>query len=220
MSSNFNSTIYLLKTMRQIGFNKKVLAGVYKSLISSQIASNATILCSTSEQAKKEMQSMQKRALRAMNINENQCKKLSIVPTEDLISKRCTEQMQQLLNNSDHSITKALRKRTTNVTRSKFEFNIERCRTERHMNTFVPKYLRELERTGFMTNEMKKKEAEASATIPDATLMTQVAKKRTECPLCHNHFITGTGIATHLRSCKKLAGSTTHNTTSISATHR
>ena len=120
-----------------------------------------------------------------MNINENQCKKLSIVPTEDLISKRCTEQMQQLLNNSDHSITKALSKRTTNVTRNKFEFNIERCRTERHMNTFVPKYLRELERTEFMTNEMKKKEAEASATVPDATLMTQVAKKRTECRLCH-----------------------------------
>ena len=51
------------------------------------------------------------------------------------------------------------------------------------MNTFVPKYLRELERTGFMTNEMKKKEAEASATIPDATLMTQVAKKKNRMPI-------------------------------------
>jgi hypothetical protein len=74
VSSNFNSTIYLLKTMRQIGYNKKVLASVYKSLISSQIVSNATILCSASEQAKKEMQTMQKRALRAMNINDYQFK--------------------------------------------------------------------------------------------------------------------------------------------------
>jgi hypothetical protein len=85
------------------------------------------------------------------------------------------------------------------------------------MNTFVPKYLRKLEKTGFMTNEIKRKEAETCIAIPTST--GQAVKKRTECPLCHKHFITGTGIATHLRSCKKLAGSTTHNSTSTTATH-
>ena len=39
VSKGFNSTLYLLKTMRQLGFNQRVLVSVYKSLISSQTAS-------------------------------------------------------------------------------------------------------------------------------------------------------------------------------------
>ncbi len=37
---------------------------------------------------------------------------------------------------------------TTRVTRNQFEFDIALCKTERHMNTFVPKNMRELEKSG------------------------------------------------------------------------
>ncbi len=44
---------------------------------------------------------------------------------------------------------------TTRVTRNQFEFDIALCKTERHMNTFVPKYMRELEKSGFTTEADK-----------------------------------------------------------------
>jgi hypothetical protein len=78
VSSGFNSTIYLLRTMRELGFNQKV--GVYKSLISSQIVANAANLCSISEKAKNEMHSMQKRALRAIEVMEHECQITKLPP--------------------------------------------------------------------------------------------------------------------------------------------
>ena len=149
-----------------------------------------------------------------MNINENQCIKFNIASTEDLINKRCIEQMQKLLNNCNHPITNSLSRKDTNSTRNKFEFNIERCKTERHMNTFVPKYLRVLEKTGFVTEEKKTKETNTNSTTSKVIQNTQAAKNKTACPSCHKFFITGTGIATHIRSCQSKVGSTSTNTAS------
>ena len=108
ISCSFNSTIYLLKTMRQFGFNTKILVGVYKSLISSQIIANATTLCSISEKSKNEMRSMQKRALRAMNIKDHEHQKYKITPTEELIQERCVSQMKRILNDTNHPVSKNL----------------------------------------------------------------------------------------------------------------
>ena len=192
--------------MRQLGFNQRVLVSVYKSLISSQIAANAPTLCSISEKAKNEMRSMQRRALRAMNIREHEHLKYKITSTDDLIHERCITQMQRILNDDIHPVTKDMRSATTASptididsntdtstvaapivakvtanntdtaatvdtnnnntvqvprTRNKFEFHIAKCNTERHMNTFVPKYMRELESSGFVTEAVKRAAAEA-----------------------------------------------------------
>ena len=55
VSNDLNSTLFLLKTLRQLGFNHLVLVSVYKSLISSQVVANATTLCSLYQNAKKDM---------------------------------------------------------------------------------------------------------------------------------------------------------------------
>jgi len=258
VSSGFNSTIYLLRTMRQLGFNQKVLVGVYKSLISSQIVANAATLCSISEKAKNEMRSMQKRALRAMSVMEHECQKHKIAPTDELIHVRCVTLMQRILNDPNHPVTNGLTSpsepvidtdteddslpvatqsptttsattllpdtdennnnlvapaiTTTMATRNQFEFDIARCKTERHMNTFVPKYMRELEKSGFTTEAAKRraaKAAEAEKATAKAAMEEAKAKKAAKakraCNSCGKLWARGAGHANHERACEAKA---------------
>ena len=253
VSSGFNSTIYLLRTMRQLGFNQKVLVGVYKSLISSQIVANAAILCSISEKAKNEMRSMQKRALRAMGVMEHECQKHKIAPTDELIHERCVTLMQRILNDPIHPVTNGLTSlsepdidtdseddstpvatppattplpdtdennnnlvasaiTTTMAMRNQFEFDIARCKTERHMNTFVPKYLRELEKSGFTTEAAKRRAAKAAEAekaaakaAEEAAKAKKAAKAKRACAICDKLCVVGAGYANHERTCKAKA---------------
>ena len=253
ISRSFNSTIYLLKTMRQLGFNQRVLVSVYKSLIISQIAANAPTLCSISEKAKNEMRSMQRRALRAMNIRDHEHLKYKITSTDDLIHERCITQLQRILNDDNHPVTKDMRSATTASptvdidsntdtstvaapivaivtannadtattvdinnntvqvprTRNKFEFPIAKCNTERHMNTFVPKYMRQLESSGFVTEAVKRAAAEAeeaekaaAKAAEEAAKAKRAAKPRIKCQNCGKLWI---NLGSHQRACKKPA---------------
>ena len=178
VSSGFNSTLYLLKQMRQLGFNQRVLVSVYKSLISSQVAANATTLCSVSESAKKDMLAIQKRAFNIMNIKESDLTSHKIKGIEELIEERCTQQITKILAESDNPITLGLQKRTTNTTRNKFPVVIPRCITARHQNSFVPKY----------TRQMEAKFNNRTQGMPTETQTAPAEKAKTACPTCGKCF--------------------------------
>ena len=177
VSNGFNSTLYLLKTLRQLGFNQRVLVSVYKSLISSQIVANATTLCSVSENAKNEMIAIQKRALKIMDVKESDMPTLKIKGIDELIEERCTQQINKILADDEHPITLGLQKRSTDASRNKFPFAIPRCNTARHQNSFVPKYTRRVEAT-------KPKPSKQTATTYAAFSPTKTA-----CPTCGKLFI-------------------------------
>jgi hypothetical protein len=77
------------------------------------------------------------------------------------------------------------------------------------MNTFLPKYMRQLERSGFVTNAVKRAaavaaEAEKAATeaAKEAAKTKRSAKPRVECPNCGKFWI---NLGSHQRACKKHA---------------
>ena len=133
--------------------------------------------------------------------------------------------MQRILNDASHPVTKAIvtnepdennnqavSTTNTRVTRNKFEFDIALCKTERHMNTFVPKYTRVLEKSGFRTEaakrraevEAKEKVAAAAAAVESAKAK-KAAKAKVACSICSIHFTEGAGITNHERACSKKA---------------
>ena len=98
---------------------------------------------------------------------------------------------------------------TTMATRNQFEFDIARCKTERHMNTFVPKYMRELEKSGFKTEAAKRraaKAAEAEKATAKAAMEEAKAKKAAKakraCNSCGKLWARGAGHANHERACE------------------
>ena len=189
VSNGFNSTLYLLKTLRQLGFNQRALVNVYKSLISSQIAANATTLCSISESAKRDMLAIQKRALRIMNVKENDLSSFKIKGIDELIAERCTLQMEKILADSSHPITLGLQKRTNVITRNNFEYIIPRCNTVRHQNSFIPKLTRQME-----ANTTK------HTTTASKTVSAPALKPKTTCTICGKSFIR---LKMHLRVHQK-----------------
>ena len=62
--------MYLLKTMRRLGFRSGALVCVYKSLVLSRIILKAPVLCSSSQKSKGEMEGLQKQALRIIGIRD------------------------------------------------------------------------------------------------------------------------------------------------------
>ena len=87
ISRNFNSTIYLLKQMKQLGFRKKLMVNVYKSFILNQIISNSNILCSANKNIKNEIERIQNRAIKIINIQPNELPYFKIINTNELIDK-------------------------------------------------------------------------------------------------------------------------------------
>ena len=164
-----------------------------------------------------------------MGVMEHECRKYKIAATDELIHEGCVTQMKRILNDPKHPVTKDITSAnlepdkdennnnltagttsTNRITRNKFEFDIALCKTERHMNTFVPKYMRVLEKSGFTTEAAKrraaeaaKQEEEAAAAAARTAKARKAAKAKVACFVCGNHYVEGAGIANHERFCKK-----------------
>ena len=128
ISQRFNSTLYLIKTLKNLFLPTEILITVYKSLVLSQIISNATTLCSTTQGAKDEMESLQKRFLRVIGLqSEEEIKKYNITPIASLLEKHCKATLNKILSDPNHPITKSLPTRDTTKTRNKFPIAIQKC---------------------------------------------------------------------------------------------
>ena len=145
ISKRFNSSIYLIKTMKNLGFQKSILINIYKSLILNQIVSNATVLCSANKSVTDEIQHIQDKVLRIIDIKKEEEVKFKIVPTTDVINKHCKSTMIKILNNPDHNITKGLKRKENIRTRNKFPFQIEKCNKQIYQQSFVQQFIRKLE---------------------------------------------------------------------------
>ena len=187
ISKKFNSTMFLLKSMRQLGFSKKVMVTTYKSLILGQIISNAHTLCSANKETLEEINNIQNRALKIINIKNNNNNSnnvdYKIINTDELIDKYCIKRLNNIIENENHPVTKSLiKKENINKTRQKFPFKIKKCRTNTYENSFVQKYLRILESGNNNTNNTDNKS-------PLKEKTNEKNKIKTECELCGKFFI-------------------------------
>jgi hypothetical protein len=193
ISKRFNSTIYLIKTMKNLGFQKSILINIYKSLILSQIVSNATILCSANKSVTDEIQHIQEKVLKIIDIKKEDEVKFKIVPTSDVINKQCKSTMIKILNNPDHNITKGLKRKENIRTRNKFPFQIEKCNKQIYQQSFVQQFIRKIETENadlIKTKEIDRKPAQ------DIDIV-KVDADEYKCGICE-------------KMCKNLAGLRAH----------
>ena len=145
VSKRFNSTLYLIKTMKKLGFQKAILVNIYKSLILSQIISNSVVLCSANKSITDEIQHIQDKVLKIIEIKKEDEIKYNIETTSNIIDKHCKLTMAKILNNNDHNITTSLKRKETIRTRNTFPFQIGKCNKQIYQQSFVQQYLRKLE---------------------------------------------------------------------------
>jgi hypothetical protein len=186
ISPKFNSTLYLIKTLKNISFKKEILITVYRSLVQSQVISNAITLCSTSKRVQEEMEATHKRFLKVIGVNETEIRKYKIETMSKLVDEHCKKTLSKILNNEEHPTTKTLEKRESH-TRNKFPFRIHKCNGEKYQNSFLQKYIRKLEQESYTATNTKK------------TIINQKIINQVKCEICSKRFDTTRGLNSHTR---------------------
>jgi uncharacterized protein YjhX (UPF0386 family) len=179
--------------MKKLGFQREILVNIYKSLILSQVISNSTVLCSANKSITDEIQHIQDKVLKIIDIKKEDEEKFKIEPTSVVIEKHCKSTMSKILNNPDHNITKSLKTKETIRTRNKFPFQIEKCNKQIYQQSFVQQYLRKLEAENenyFKTNENNNK------TVQEIDSMSKEGHK---CEICDKICLSKAGLKAHER---------------------
>ena len=190
ISKKFNSTLYLIKTLKNLAFKKEILVSIYKSLVLSHIISNVITLCATTKRVKDEMEDMQKRFLKAIGLISSDLKHYKIVPIEELIEKHGKQKLSKILLDNEHPITKSLEKRES-ITRKNFPFAIQKCNGDKYQDSFLQQFLRKLEKEGFA--------------LPKTTITTKPPKvaENATCEICNKIFKNTRGVNQHKRMTHK-----------------
>ena len=82
---------------------------------------------------------MQSRALKIIGLEEEQAlKKYGIVSTRDFIASTCINVLKRILSDPTHPLTTKLSRENLRPTRSRFQFEYSRARTEVYNNSIVP----------------------------------------------------------------------------------
>ena len=100
------SVPFLLKRLKQLGFNQRILVNVYRSYALSHFTYSAPLLTSVSSTAKDEMASFQRRMLRIIGINAATALltyKLSTI--DELIESVCVKMLKKIIADPTHPIT-------------------------------------------------------------------------------------------------------------------
>lgn len=191
--------IYLIKTMKNLGFKQEILVSVYRAMILSRIITNAPVLCSVSAKANDEMASLQRRALRIIGIdNAKGMKRFNITGVEQTIDKHCKKTMKRILNDEHHPITKGLETKPIGRTRNQFPFVIPTCRLTARQNSFVQKYLRILESENFCPDWYKEKQVQEAAET-DTTTKPASEAEQVRCDICGKPQKNERGVNVHKR---------------------
>ena len=143
LSKKINSNIFLIKTMKNLGFKNNILITIVKSLILSHIISNSTILCAASSSAKNEMENIMNRIIKILNISQESRKLHNLTTIQELIDTNCIKILTKILENPEHPLTKSITK--PQESRHSFKFNIEKSRTTKYEKSFLHQYLTKIE---------------------------------------------------------------------------
>ena len=101
-----SSVPFLVKQLKRLGFEERILINVYRSLVLSHFNYSSPILASTSAADKHEMQSFQKRILRIIGIKQDIAKeKYNIDHIEQHIEHAALSKLKKVLADPKHQLT-------------------------------------------------------------------------------------------------------------------
>ena len=133
------SVLYLLKRLNTCGFKESILVTIYRSYFLSHISYSSPALLSVSLNTAAEIQKVQSRALKIIGLEEEQAlKKYGIVATRDFIANTSINVLKRILSDPTHPLTTKLSRENLRLTRSRFQFEYSRARTEAYNNSIVP----------------------------------------------------------------------------------
>jgi hypothetical protein len=136
-----SSVPFLVKQLKRLGFEERILINVYRSLVLSHFNYSSPVLASTSAADKHDMQSFQKRILRIIGIKQEAAKeKYNIELVEKHIEQAALKKLQKVLADPKHQLTVKLS--SINTRTGELKFNIAPAHTEKYNNSIIPKCLR------------------------------------------------------------------------------
>ena len=152
---------------------------------------------------------MQSRALKIIGLEEEQAlKKYGIVATRDFIASTSINVLKRILSDPTHPLTTKLSRENLRPTRSRFQFEYSRARTEVYNNSIVPWGIRLL-RDGRedvykpIARTLKRARNKKRPAAINNNSPRPVTKTKTTCQYCKNAYVTGRGIKIHEGKCKK-----------------
>ena len=107
-----SSLPYLLKRLRQLGFNQKIRTTVYKSMGLSHIAYSAPLLSSVNSTTKAEISNFHSRILRILNIKPEETAKHKVQNIHDFIDSTCCKLLKRIIAEPEHPLTAKLHRTT------------------------------------------------------------------------------------------------------------
>ena len=163
------------------------------------------------------MDNFQNRALRIMNLTQSEIEeKFKIPRLEAHIDNTCTQILKRIISDKTHPLTRKLATSKNRKGRAKCAASM--AKTAHYANSFVQKYLRTLENGStdlYSHNKMNiqntiyiKKIIPQSRLDPPSPIQINIVKRSSQvkplvaCTLCGKSYKEGTGIASHMRSCR------------------
>jgi hypothetical protein len=111
-SKKTNCHIYLIKTLKSMGFKEEILVNVYQSITLSQYLYAAPLLISASRSAKEEMLKQQARFFKIIGTTAERALSQYNIPTiESYIDQQCVAVTERILKDPHHPITVAQEKK-------------------------------------------------------------------------------------------------------------
>ncbi|MFK0731133.1 MAG: hypothetical protein ACIWVG_08200 [Gloeotrichia echinulata HAB0833] len=100
---------FLLKQLKRDGFPEQKLINIYKSLVLSHFNYSSIALASAPAETKKEMASVQSRALKIMGISKQDAKsKYNIAPIDEHLDTMCLNSIRRTLESAENQLTSSL----------------------------------------------------------------------------------------------------------------
>ncbi len=142
-SSQISRNVYLLKQLKKIGLDRKILVSVYNSLVLSKLRYSAVVLDSCTKQPKSEMQHLQNRMTRVIGLDSNSALNQHLIwPVSQFIEQTGIEQVTRILDSPTDALASSLRaNHRTNHNRTPYS---PIAKTEKFNNSAVMKTVRHI----------------------------------------------------------------------------
>ena len=161
-SKKTNCHIYLIKTLKSMGFKEEILVNVYQSITLSQYLYAAPLLISASRSAKEEMSKQQIRFFNIIGITAERALGQYNIPTiASYIDQQCLAVTERILKDPHHPITVAQDKKKSPYNTRGSQFATKRAKTNKYQNSCLQSALR-MKRDGYKNKYTNPRRTEAT----------------------------------------------------------
>jgi hypothetical protein len=162
-SKKTNCHIYLIKTLKSMGFKEEILVNIYQSITLSQYLYAAPLLISARKTAKVEMAKQQTRFFNIIGITAERALSQYNIPTiESYIDQQCVAVTERILMDPHHPITQAQENKKSQHNTRGSQFVTKRTNTNKYQNICLQSALR-MKRDGYKNKYTHPRRAEATA---------------------------------------------------------